>query len=247
MKKNSYSTIEESTLLRYLEGKLHDKERVRVEEWYSASEENAKLLERLYIANALHRGVQAASRVDVDKAFADFDSRLRLEKRAASDRKYKRLWFSLTVVGVLLLLILRTGSDDTVEIRTASADSISIFFRDGSQVLLKPRSGLIYANPLPHRPKTLRLNGEACFDIVKKNVVRIGGVKARAAGTRFEVSAADDGNTIRLSVLSGSVKVSFADRGMKKVTLHHDQRMVYDAGSSVIWVDNADRIPNISY
>jgi ferric-dicitrate binding protein FerR (iron transport regulator) len=86
-----------------------------------------------------------------------------------------------------------------------------VTLRDGSRVILGPQTTLTVDGDFDRRTRTVRLSGEAYFDVrVVRNapfVVRTGAVTTRVLGTSFTVSHYATDSATQLSVYSGRVEI----------------------------------------
>lgn len=98
---------------------------------------------------------------------------------------------------------------------------------DGSRVWLNSRTQLEYPAAFG-RTRTVSIEGEAFFEVAgdakRPFVVHAGEVAVTAYGTRFDVSARKDSPTTSITLLSGSVGVSF---GSHDVRLKPMEKLVY--------------------
>lgn len=98
--------------------------------------------------------------------------------------------------------------------RNESGQKSRITLPDGSVAWLNSESVLEYPEKFGNI-RALKLRGEAFFDVAKDSlkpfVVKSGPVVTTALGTSFNVQSFEGDNTIRVSLLTGKVKVSLED------------------------------------
>jgi ferric-dicitrate binding protein FerR (iron transport regulator) len=82
---------------------------------------------------------------------------------------------------------------------------------DGSKVWLNAGSKLYYENDFTGSTREVRLEGEAYFDIVKKEdrpfIVHTSGIDIKVLGTAFNVKSYPEDKTVETTLFRGSVKV----------------------------------------
>lgn len=189
----------------YLEGKASSEERKRLEEYVSASEENRKEymdFRRVWeAANAPFR----AEDINLGKAKRRLLSGIGAEKPLG--KRILRFWE--TAAAVLLLPLAgftaylaysRWGGDSApageVCLSAPYGSVVRASLPDGTAVCLNSGSGISYSTLYPADGRTVRMEGEAYFDVVsdKSNpfTVRLGdGTGVTATGTSFNVNAYD--------------------------------------------------------
>ncbi|HXS54891.1 MAG TPA: FecR domain-containing protein, partial [Hanamia sp.] len=82
---------------------------------------------------------------------------------------------------------------------------------DGSKVWLNAESSLTFPVAFPGEERKVEITGEAYFEVAhdanKKFIVTKGTTTVQVLGTHFNVNAYDDENSIKVTLLEGSVKV----------------------------------------
>lgn len=110
---------------------------------------------------------------------------------------------------------------------TQTAENRFVVLPDSSTVILHPGSHIAYSES--DKARELTLEGEAYFDIRQRAelpfVIHTGKVKTTVMGTTFNIRAYS-ADSIKVSVISGSVKVS--DEQNNSAILHSNQEAVYD-------------------
>lgn len=86
---------------------------------------------------------------------------------------------------------------------------------DGSKVWLNAASRLVYPVAFAHDRREVEIAGEAYFEVEKASrwpfVVKTKSQQVEVLGTHFNVSAYDDDNDVKTSLVEGAVKVSAID------------------------------------
>ncbi len=98
-----------------------------------------------------------------------------------------------------------------IELKNTTFSDQKITLADGSRVVLKPGSSLIYNKNFNKTKRELHLHGEAFFDVTKNPqkpfIVHAGKLTAEVLGTSFSIKNAEDSKNVLVDVLSGKVSV----------------------------------------
>ena len=113
-------------------------------------------------------------------------------------------------------LFLKEKEPVMVSVATAEGEMLSLTLPDGSLVTLNSQSSLSYAEDFKGAERTVVLDGEALFDVVKDKekcfVVKSDTVSVCVYGTKFNVQAYDSNENVEVSLLEGNVKVKAMER-----------------------------------
>ncbi|MFN7120120.1 MAG: FecR family protein, partial [Saprospiraceae bacterium] len=98
-----------------------------------------------------------------------------------------------------------------IELKNTTSQDQKITLPDGSLVVLKPESSLVYNEDFNKSKREVHLRGEAFFDVVKNPakpfIVHAGEVVAEVVGTSFSIKNAEDSKNVEVDVISGKVSV----------------------------------------
>ena len=113
-------------------------------------------------------------------------------------------------------LFLKEKEPVMVSVATAEGEMLSLTLPDGSLVTLNSQSSLSYAEDFKGAERTVVLDGEALFDVVKDKekrfVVKSDTVSVCVYGTKFNIQAYDSNENVEVSLLEGNVKVKAMER-----------------------------------
>lgn len=160
----------------------------------------------------------------------------------------------ITVVAVSMLFLIRSPRSANDQTSTMEAvqrtitndtnDEMEVLLSDGSRVLLKPESKLVYSEPFKNAQRLLFLEGEAFFDVSRDTLrpflVHTREVITKVLGTSFTVSAFSDDENITVSVLTGKVSVmtkkdkDLANAPLLETILTPNQKMVYSKRKNIV-------------
>ena len=94
---------------------------------------------------------------------------------------------------------------------TPRGGQYQVVLPDGSKVWLNAASSLLFPTAFTGSQRKVELTGEAYFEVAKNKdkpfLVKVGDMQVKVLGTHFNINAYSDENTIRTSLLEGSVKI----------------------------------------
>ena len=216
-------------LQRYLDGKLSERERVKLEAWLEVmkTETTADL---------------ELNREDEDRLFQKITSNLDniAEIRAFrpdSGKKTRIIRWSLSIAAGLLLavfvsyLLWYTANRNPGRLKVVAENGVEkIMLNDGSLVWLRDESTLVYYEKADGT-RYGELSGAALFEVAKDPLrpfmLHCGDVTVKVLGTSFTLKG--DGDHIELNVLTGKVNLSSqADR--KGIDVEPNEKIFYKSG-----------------
>jgi ferric-dicitrate binding protein FerR (iron transport regulator) len=132
--------------------------------------------------------------------------------------------------------------------------STTHYLPDGSQVFLNTRSSLIYTEKLFRRKRTASLVGEAYFEITENPgrpfLLDAEGVRIEVLGTRFNVRAYPEDETIETTLLSGKVRISRLNPStgkLQSVILSPEHQAVFYKLEERFIMDKVDPVTAVSW
>lgn len=150
---------------------------------------------------------------------------------------------------VFLLYIRTTEISDSksanasgMEMKNMTLVDQKVLLKDGSLVILKPKSSIIYSKDFNIKKREVFLIGQAFFkvkrNVTKPFVVHSGDLNTEVLGTSFWVKSNTRNNQIEVSVTSGKVSVysnKVSDNNnLNGVILTRNQKVVFDIVSKTI-------------
>ncbi|MNK44411.1 fec operon regulator FecR [compost metagenome] len=124
---------------------------------------------------------------------------------------------------------------------TSNGQTYQVMLPDGSRVWLNAASSLQYATDFGNdHPREVELKGEAYFE-VKKDSNHPFRVKTKAQivevlGTHFNINSYSEENTVRTTLMEGSVKVKSAVSGLEKILQPNQQAVLSASGIQIMQV-----------
>ncbi|MFY0653044.1 MAG: FecR domain-containing protein [Cyclobacteriaceae bacterium] len=126
---------------------------------------------------------------------------------------------AVLVIGVLIGLSVNVFDDSVDEVvisesiikSNPAGQKSTVFLSDGTKIILNSKSSVEYKKDFETDIREVLLKGEAFFDVAKDAnrpfVVKTGELSTTALGTSFNVMSYDDSDVIKVSLLTGKVKV----------------------------------------
>ena len=243
-------------ITKYLSGDSSPEERERIEAWIHEDLDRRPIVEQLREvweaadADPASRDVDAAWEKVERHLTAESDPaessdtrassptrRVRRRPRHRSGRSRTRVGVAiaatcLLAVAVLVLLYDPTGSPTEAPeprvVSTAPGERTTITLADGSSVVLNADSRLTVAASYGDERRSLRLEGEAYFEVEPGApfVVKTASARVRVLGTAFDVRAYEEEDALSVVVEEGTVGVDPEGEEAGERTLSRKQRAV---------------------
>lgn len=116
------------------------------------------------------------------------------------------------------------------QVVTVAGEYKQVELEDGTRVWLSPNSKLHYPGKFKNGYREVNLLGEGFFEVkhdpAHPFVITTGEVLTTVLGTSFNVSAYPIGNTVKVTLLTGNVMVSFADQKKQHVMILPNEQVV---------------------
>jgi transmembrane sensor len=206
-------------LASYVSGNASEDEKAWIRQKTVTGKENEEAIrkaEQLWSRSALPPD---AYEPDVDKGWQRFQLRVQTRTPAPAIKKPAFNWWAVAATVALLLvagwyLTFNSSQPDQVtwtEVKTGPNQTRTIRLADGSQVALNQNSTFSYPADFQKENRTVRLKGEAFFEVAKAEGKRFtiyaAGTKTEVIGTSFNLRAYEK-EVVKVEVVTG--KVAFA-------------------------------------
>ncbi|MDR0394840.1 MAG: FecR domain-containing protein [Tannerella sp.] len=170
----------------------------------------------------------------------------RIEKRSACLSLPQRILriagiFLLPVAGSLLTYWLMNNPDDKsvtahntqmVEYIVPDGEMQQVTLPDGSEIWLNAGSMLLYSGDFSGPTRTLFLNGEATFNVIKDPerpfIVKTQYMQVQALGTTFNVKSYNNTSLTEVTLEEGLVRVDVNGKVTVSEVIYPDEQFVYD-------------------
>ena len=236
-----------------LTGSLEAPERDELDRWRTSHPENAETAASIEETWRLAAQADVASGYapDTDAAWARLSGRLSDPEAAPKNRRIFRKALAWSAAAALALLLgvglwWQNRLDGETPLLVAEAGTMPIVrLSDGTTVHLRDGARLSYPEHFEGSERTVRLEGEAFFEVAHLLGDKLFRVETRAAavevlGTAFNVRENADGSQCAVAVRSGTVRLSSRGEGVS------DRAVVLNAGEGGQLDATAHRLTRIS-
>ena len=226
--------IVEELLPRYCEGNVSAEEREKVEKWIRQSEEHYKIARQIQLIYLASDTISVMDRVNTDNALSKVDNRIfRSQLKALfiwGQRVAAILFIPLLVAYLLQVLIPEKQDIRMLEVRTNPGMTTSLTLPDGTKVNLNSESSLVYPESFEGEFRSVRLEGEAFFEVVKNLEKRFvvttpHNASVEVLGTSFNMEAFKWDSIVSTTLISG--KVAFISKS-GQVDIKPGEKLVYN-------------------
>jgi transmembrane sensor len=233
----------DAKLLKYLDGEqISENERTEIENWLANNSDNKVHYKLLKKISEKKRYLDQLEKVDAKKNWTRFQHAVKRNSHEIpvfSFARRKRVYLS-AVAAAILILILTGASIYLARFKDASriqqVDSMQnnteIKLADGSFIVINKGSVLSYPEHINRRKREVKLNGEAYFEVAKRNAspfyVYLQSVTIRVLGTSFNIKEEEDGQVV-VSVLTGEVIFFEAARESNSLKLEAGQKGIFNS------------------
>jgi ferric-dicitrate binding protein FerR (iron transport regulator) len=232
MEENNYKPLDmDDLLVRYLIDSVSDDEKVRIDNWLAESSDNRKHFDNLKDIYHLGKVTKTPSGYDKDKSLERVRSRYyRYKYEEVSGRKgtAQRRPSILAAVSVAATILVAFGlgfylhsvvvkqpaqSSEVIynEVSSPAGSRSQAVLPDGTRVWLNAGSKIRYPMEFLNGDRQVTLSGEAYFEVSKMKdkrfIVKAGDLAIRVWGTKFNVKAYPEENTIQTTLVEGSVSI----------------------------------------
>jgi ferric-dicitrate binding protein FerR (iron transport regulator) len=242
--------FDEVHILAYIKGELPADEIRECDALMHSSPEFREKVKQIEGLHALSENLRKQKEIDTDGAWA------RLSEKIKFVSFRTKAWnITRTAAAILLPLfllhqyviqpMLKTGtSPEMITLTSAPGMVTKALLPDGSEVWLNAQSELTYPQRFTGKGRTVRLSGEAYFNVVadEKNrfdVVMPGDITVSAFGTEFNIHAYRDEPDYQVTLAHGNIDVEAA-RSSKKGTLTVGQKAILIPQTGEMTVVQAD-------
>jgi ferric-dicitrate binding protein FerR (iron transport regulator) len=225
-------------LLRCFSGQATPEERAAAEEWIAASDKNRRTAQQVYYLQHAGETLHAMRTIDVDAGWAAVMRKIRrLHHSPLLPALRVAAVFCLFLMTAMAYLIMQRVQEQRLAGITAEAPEgsiSSVVLPDSSKVWLNAGSRIVYGQGYGSRHRRLTLTGEAFFEVRSNKdlplEVETASMRIYATGTKFNVKAYPEENTVSATLTEGTVHVTTA-ADKKTITLKPGQMAVLDKSS----------------
>lgn len=233
MSENNINIVEE-LLPRYCDGNVSAEEKEKVEIWIRQSEEYYKIAQQIQLIYLASDTIAIMDQVNTDNALDKVDGRIRRSQLKTlfmwGQRVAAILFIPLLAAYLLEVLIPEKRDIRMLEVRTNPGMTTSLTLPDGTKVNLNSESSLVYPATFDGDFRSVRLEGEAFFEVVKNPEKRFvvttpHNARVEVLGTSFNMEAFKWDSIVSTTLISG--KVAFISRS-GQVNMKPGEKLVYN-------------------
>lgn len=230
--------ISKDIIIRYMDGKLSEKENLAVQTWIADHRDDGMLLTCLGEYYESY-GREKAYEKHQEESLKALKVRLGLGtgRRLNPTVRYVVLWAALLVIPFVTHK-LSTGyvlshQPDWVEINVPYGQTQTVTLSDGTSLLLNSGTKLMYPEAFSGKKREIFLDGEVLADVAKDSkhpfIIRSGSSLVKVTGTKFNLKSFQHDNSVEVALLEGSVEYSWDDESdSKSVNLKAGDLMRYN-------------------
>ena len=233
MNENNIDIVEE-LLPRYCDGNVSAEEKEKVEIWIRQSEKHYKIAQQIQLIYLASDTIAIMDQVNTDNALDKVDGRIRRSQLKTlfmwGQRVAAILFIPLLAAYLLEVLIPEKRDIRMLEVRTNPGMTTSLTLPDGTKVNLNSESSLVYPETFEGDLRSVRLEGEAFFEVVKNPEKRFvvttpHNASVEVLGTSFNMEAFKWDSIVSTTLISG--KVAFISRS-GQVNMKPGEKLVYN-------------------
>lgn len=192
-----------------------------LEEWYKSSEEH-KIVYENYL-EIWQGSIQLAhkKRFNIEKAWTNINNKI--TARSTTKRRINN--FVYAAIGMAASLLITFGlafytnvffpKGETIQLSTNFGSRSSVVLPDGTKVTLNSGTNLEYRFDNLSKIREVKFNGEGFFEVAKNGnpfiIQTTKGLKLKVLGTKFNLNAYSDDNSIKTSLVEGKVELNSSD------------------------------------
>lgn len=249
----------EMLLMKYLEGTADAIETESAENWIAESEEHFDEARRLYMLLLAADVRDFSDTMGIESRLARAKGKIRSRRRKADLWKWLQRSAAILFIPVtisLFALLYHYASGNEPQMLTVSTNpGMTASFRlpDSTLVCLNSGSTLTYPSHFTDGQRSVSLRGEAYFEVTKDAercfvLSMPEGTEIEVLGTKFNAEAYDDLETVKTTLVEGSVNFRFMKAGKQRaVRIRPGQKVIYDKQSGNVFMRATSGLSELSW
>lgn len=245
---------------KFLSNSISKEEMHRLLQAYQKKQISEKQLDEYYTNKWKNAGQYASpfAYESKERVWKQFQKHIHQRSQMSPKRKNRWvLYASVAAVAVLFymlgfsLQLIREKAQQELVVTVENGQKASVQLPDGSYVRLNSASELRYSPDFGKKNRTVKLVGEAYFDVQSNPdnpfiVVTHSGFQAKALGTKFNIKSYPNDDQITGTLLEGSIEVSspqFSEilNPNERISFHTKEMMFYksrinDVNEAIFWM-----------
>lgn len=252
------SDKEKAAVINFLAGEFSHNDSETLNNWLNKSANNKKLFDELSDIWNSSQAEYINRKINISKAWNDIKNEVEARNRFTVPLKYL---FRYAAVFILAVFFGAFGyyfieknketllGQQTVEYVAPLGSRSFVQLADGSKVWLNAGTTLQYNNSFGTSNRNIKLQGEAFFEVAKNKklpfVVQTSDINVIALGTRFNVKAYNQENTIETTLVEGSVKLESSTLKLAdNVILKPNEKAVFTKKYQTSQITSENKTPN---
>ncbi len=150
----------------------------------------------------------------------------------------------IIILGLGLTFTLLLDEKPNITAQTSSIEKTHISFADGSNTWINNSTTLSYPKLFSPHKRSVKLNGEAYFEIAKDSLrpyfVNTECAEIKVLGTKFNVEASNKNSYEKISVLEGKVKITALATGNYVILTKGQSAIIYKKDTSLLKIPGID-------
>jgi ferric-dicitrate binding protein FerR (iron transport regulator) len=214
-------------ITRFLEGNASEIDLINLENWLKESPDNRRYFDELNNTYQASVSLNRFSQNKIDEGWHKLSQHMSnepvtLRVLSSKQRHFTFLKIAASILAVAIvgfwsirLLQYNTVPAQATLVRNAEGNNTRIVLPDNSVVWLNSNSQLEYPPTFGNTTREVSLKGEAFFDVKKGSkpfIVKTGKVQVHVKGTRFNVQAYKDEDSVKTTLEEGRVELHIKGR-----------------------------------
>ncbi|NOY96557.1 MAG: FecR family protein [Chlorobi bacterium] len=235
-----------TSLVSYLSGQIANEDLNILDQWIQESVENKRLFDQINDIWQATSNLNQKLNFDANKAWDDISKQL--NSPSSNIKPAWKIYSELIKIAAVFVFALFLGGTvfyfidknnyqpQTVEYVAPLGSRSFLKMPDGTKIWLNAGTKIQYQNNYGVDNRKITLIGEAFFNVAKnKNlpfIVQTSAINITALGTKFNVKAYAEENSIETTLIEGSVKLESLDARFKEpLVLSPNEKAVYTKSS----------------
>lgn len=233
-------------LARILSAEASSEDILSLSEWLNDSEKNRGEFRQM----KSYWDAEVAFNHSVAPVFST-DKLLREVEQQCKNQKNRQLWRSFVPLAAAVALVLVLSALSFMQYRN---DKVSAYYTlltderkshftmdDGTQIILNKNSRLTYTDAYGKKERSVKLEGEAFFEVAKDATkpfaVEMGEASITVLGTHFNVKADTDSDNITATLVEGSIRF---EGSKQNIVITPNQQLTFSRSTNNIDIKHVD-------
>ena len=250
------SNEEKIAIINFLSDKFSVTDSEILNHWLEKSDNNKLLFDQFSDIWQASNFIKTESQLNINQAWLDIQNQIITKNDNSRIWKNLLRYAAVVIVAVILggmgyYFIDKKGEDilnhQMIEYVAPLGSRSYVQLADGSKVWLNAGTTLKYQNSYGKKNRDLQLAGEAFFEVSKNKklpfIVHTSDMNVIALGTKFNVKAYNDENTIETTLVEGSVKLeSSSVKLAENLILKPNEKAVFTKKSRTTEIVSANKV-----